>query len=179
MPWSSAYHATIIRRLQPALVSNGNNGCTKDGALIALTPLEAFMEELVEVQSKKNILVVDDNADTLKFVSEFLARNYVVLTATNGKEALQQSNDFKPEIHLLLSDFQMPGMSGVELATRITVQRPNIKVLLMSGFPEGMLVLNEGWHFLAKPFIPSQLRTLVAGLVAPETISRFSANRGV
>jgi hypothetical protein len=34
------------------------------------------------------------------------------------------------------------------------------------------LVLNEGWHFLAKPFILSQLRTLI-GLVAPETNSRF------
>ena len=38
---------------------------------------------------------------------------------------------------------------------------------MMSGFPEGMLVLNEGWHFLAKPFIASQLQTLINGLIAP------------
>ena len=61
----------------------------------------------------------------------------------------------------------MAGMSGIELATKLTVKRPQIKVLMMSGFPEGMLVLNEGWHFLAKPFIPSQLRTLINGLIAP------------
>jgi hypothetical protein len=36
----------------------------------------------------------------------------------------------------------------------------------MSGFIGGMLVLNEGWHFLAKPFVPSQLRALIAGLAS-------------
>jgi FixJ family two-component response regulator len=60
----------------------------------------------------------------------------------------------------------MPGMSGVDLATRLSHERPGIKVLLMSGCAEGMLVLNEGWHFLAKPFIASQLCALIAGLTA-------------
>jgi FixJ family two-component response regulator len=55
----------------------------------------------------------------------------------------------------------MPGMSGIDLATEMTIERPHLQVLLMSGFPAGMLVLNEGWHFLAKPFIGSQLRALV------------------
>ncbi|MGC1295013.1 MAG: response regulator, partial [Alloacidobacterium sp.] len=70
---------------------------------------------------------------------------------------LDQSINFKGDIDLLLSDFQMPGMTGVELATMMTVHRPKLKVLLMSAFPNGMLVLNEGWHFLAKPFVASQL----------------------
>ena len=39
----------------------------------------------------------------------------------------------------------------------MSVDRPQLKVLMMSGFTAGMLVLNEGWHFLTKPFIPSQL----------------------
>ena len=110
---------------------------------------------------KKTILVVDDHAATLKSVCGFLDDDYNVLSASNGKAALQQSKAFKPEIDLLLSDFQMAGMNGIELATRITAQRQGIKVLLMSGYPEGMLVLNEGWHFLAKPFVPSQLRALI------------------
>jgi hypothetical protein len=41
-----------------------------------------------------------------------------------------------------------------------------------------MLVLNEGWHFLAKPFVASQLRALVAGLVSPEAGSNFSQAAG-
>jgi hypothetical protein len=67
----------------------------------------------------------------------------------------------------------MAGMSGIEVATQITAERPLIKVLLMSGFTGGMLVLNEGWHFLAKPFIPSQLRTIIAGLISPAPKTRF------
>jgi hypothetical protein len=65
-------------------------------------------------------------------------------------------------------------MSGIELGIQLTMERKQLKVLLMSGFPEGMLVLNEGWHFLAKPFIGSQLRALVAGLVSPNRPSGFS-----
>ena len=126
---------------------------------------------------RKTILVVDDDAAILKFVSELFGDGrYNVLTATGGVDALHQSRDCGGEIHLLLSDFQMPGMSGIELATQISVERPQIKVLMMSGFTGGMLVLNEGWHFLAKPFIPSQLRALVSGLVFPEKSSRFSAS---
>src|SRR5258708_2291631 len=100
--------------------------------------------------------------------------NYNVLTANNGREAIQKSNDYKLDIHLLLSDFQMPEMSGVDLAVHISRARPTVKVLLMSGFTGGMLVLNEGWHFLAKPFVPSQLSALIRGLVFPDKGSRFT-----
>ena len=118
---------------------------------------------------EKTILVVDDDPHLLATVKALLAnREYNVYTATNGVDALQQSRDHPGEIHLLLSDFQMPGMSGIDLATAMTLERPDLKVLLMSGFDGGMLVLNEGWHFLAKPFIASQLRALVVGLVFPE-----------
>ncbi len=111
------------------------------------------------------VLVVDDEPQIVSLVSEILGR-YRILTAVSGREALERSKDFDGEIHLLLSDFQMPGMSGMDLATQITVARPEIKVLLMSGYAGGMLVLNEGWHFLAKPFIPSQLRSLVDALLS-------------
>jgi len=124
---------------------------------------------------EKTILVVDDHAATLKSVCGFLDHDYNVLHADNGKAALQRSKAFKPEIDLLLSDFQMAGMNGIELATQITAQRKRIRVLLMSGYPEGMLALNEGWHFLAKPFVPSQLRALIVGLIAPNKTSTFSA----
>jgi two-component system cell cycle sensor histidine kinase/response regulator CckA len=118
---------------------------------------------------QKTILIVDDNAEILAQVSKFLSGTGCnIITACSGEEGLRQSRDFAGEISLLLSDFQMPGMTGVELATAVTLERPHIKVLLMSGFTGGMLVLNEGWHFMAKPFLPSQLLALVTGLVYPE-----------
>jgi two-component system cell cycle sensor histidine kinase/response regulator CckA len=111
----------------------------------------------------------------LHIVSRLLANeDYNILTANTGPMGLQRSREFEGEIDLLLSDFQMPEMPGVDLATAMTIERPHLKVLLMSAFRDGMLVLNEGWHFLPKPFVASQLRALVAGLVFPEKNSKFS-----
>jgi DNA-binding NtrC family response regulator len=132
------------------------------------------MEQPPDLKAEKTILVVDDDPQTLELVSAFLRGQYNVLTANGGNEALQRSKDCKGAIDLLLTDFSMAGMTGIELATKITLARPTIKVLLMSGFTGGMLVLNEGWHFLPKPFISSQLKTLIVGLLSPDQKSRFS-----
>ena len=124
---------------------------------------------------QKTILVVDDQETILSSVSAFLnAGKYNVITANSGELALQKSKDYKGDIHLLLTDFQMPEMDGIQLATAMSIDRPQLKVLMMSGFTGGMLVLNEGWHFLPKPFISSQLLALVVGLVSPDQKSRFS-----
>lgn len=122
------------------------------------------------------ILVVDDDPLVRQLVESVLkyGDEYNVLLADSGAMALQKSKEFRDEIQVLISDFQMSGMSGIELATAMTSDRPNLKVLMMSGFPEGMLVLNEGWHFLPKPFVSSQLRALVVGLVAPDKESRYA-----
>jgi len=123
--------------------------------------VEALPPEVAPI----TVLVVDDEPQVVSLISEILCR-YNVLTAKSGMEALERSEDFGGEIHLLLSDFQMPGMNGMDLATQITQARPKIKVLLMSGYEGGMLVLSEDWHFLAKPFMPLQLRSLVDALVS-------------
>ena len=115
---------------------------------------------------QKTILVVDDDAGVLRFVNAVLIKgNYIVLTDTNGTNALRQSRQYEHEIHLLLSDFQMPGMTGAELANQMMLDRPDLTVLLMSGFTGENLNLHSSWHFLPKPFLSSQLRTVVAGLV--------------
>ena len=128
-------------------------------------------------KDRKTILVVDGNILMRQLLAEALSPGdrYNILMSETGAQALQQSNKFKGEIHLLLADFQPTGMTGIELATAVTIERPQLQVLLISGFPDGMLVLNEGWHFLPRPFIASQLRTLVDGLVLPHGKSRFSA----
>jgi two-component system cell cycle sensor histidine kinase/response regulator CckA len=118
---------------------------------------------LPKVQLGATILVVDDQPEILAFVSGFLLQlGYTVLKATSGEEALLRSKEHESRIELLISNIQMPGITGIELATKISMERPDIKVMLMSGYPSGMLVLNESWHFLAKPFVPRQLRELVS-----------------
>ena len=119
------------------------------------------------IPHEKTVLLVDDDASIRAVVSHDLKDHYNVLVAGGGSEALRRSRGFAGEIHLLLTDFQLRGMDGIELANQIAVQRPGIKVLLMSGLTDGTIALNEGWHFLAKPLIPSQLLATIAGLVSP------------
>src|ERR1700744_4294647 len=117
----------------------------------------------------KTILVVDDDAAILALVSKMLSENdkYRVLTAKSGVEGLEQSRNFKGEITLLLSDVQMPGgMSGVDLATAMAIDQPELNVLLMSGFSNRPVALRRRWRFLDKPFLSSQLHALIAGLIA-------------
>ena len=130
--------------------------------------------ETTHFANAKTILIVDDESQVVSLVSEvFAGRGFDIITAVSGADALKQARGFDGEITMLLTDFEMPGMSGIELATRLSEVRPKIKVLMMSGFDGGMLILNEGWHFLAKPFIAPQLRALVAGLIYPDKDSRF------
>jgi DNA-binding response OmpR family regulator len=63
----------------------------------------------------------------------------------------------------------MKGMNGTELATKIAIQRPDTKIVIMSGLPQEILGFNREWHFLAKPFMPSELRNLITNLISPKS----------
>jgi len=106
----------------------------------------------------KTILVVEDTALILSLVRDILeAADFDVLAAANAGEAIQLAEHAKA-IDLLLSDVMMPDMSGPALATKLKDSRHEMRVILMSGYAGGeMLVLNHGWHFIQKPFFPVQL----------------------
>ena len=83
---------------------------------------------------------------------------YALLTANDGQEALEISEKFADAIHLLLTDVQMPRMNGLVLAERVREQRPEIKVMMMSGqTTTTILEKNTPDAFLKKPFIPPTL----------------------
>jgi CheY-like chemotaxis protein len=117
--------------------------------------------------NRKTILAVDDDPEILASISDIFQEKFNIIQANDGAEALERSKEFNGAIDLLLTDFHMPKLNGIELATEITRRRPKIKVVMISSILNGMLVLGEGWHFLAKPLIESQLRTLVTGILSP------------
>jgi two-component system, cell cycle sensor histidine kinase and response regulator CckA len=113
------------------------------------------------------VLLVDDELCILHLCTDVLARTrrLHILQALSGREAIDTASKYDGTIELLLSDITMPGgISGVQVAERLTVSRPEIKVLLMSGNP-GSLVIKPGWCFLAKPFRPSDLLRQVQAIL--------------
>ncbi len=110
----------------------------------------------------RTILFADDDGQLQKFVAALLIKcGYNLIAANDGITALQKARQFDGVIHLLLSDVDMPGMSGIELATQLSRERPATKILLISGVESGLLVLNNGWQFLPKPFMADMLRDRV------------------
>jgi two-component system, cell cycle sensor histidine kinase and response regulator CckA len=107
----------------------------------------------------ETILVVDDQPVVREAVREVLERTgFCVLVAGRGAQAIQLERSTQGAIQLLISDVMMPEMSGQAVAERLEKLRPEIRVMLMSGYPDGELsFLSYGWHFIEKPFRASKL----------------------
>jgi two-component system cell cycle response regulator CpdR len=82
------------------------------------------------------ILVVDDDPSVRRFVTRALRRAGAEVTeAADGREALRAIADGRAKPTLLVTDIEMPAMSGIELAARATALRPGIRVVLITGSP--------------------------------------------
>lgn len=115
------------------------------------------------------ILVAEDEEIVRDFViSNLRACGYVVLAADNGASALAVAMKHDGPISLLLSDLQMPHVSGVQLAKQVTRDRPDTKVLITSGCDPDIIPLDPAWNFIGKPFKAHELAELVSGILTPE-----------
>jgi CheY-like chemotaxis protein len=105
----------------------------------------------------ETVLLVEDEESVRHLVRETLAsKGYKVIEADNGEAGLRVAESQVGTIDMLITDVVMPGMSGRELAHRISAARPQIKVLYLSGYTEDAIihegVLEPGTAFLQKPF---------------------------
>jgi hypothetical protein len=114
-------------------------------------------------ESLETILVVDDTDIVLNVVVAILeAANFHVLRANSGSGAVKLAAGYSGKIDLLLSDVKMPEMSGPQLGDTLKQARPDLHVMFMSGYRGGdLLVLNYGWAFIDKPFVPKKLVQMV------------------
>lgn len=118
----------------------------------------------------ETILLVDDDADLREFVSNLLQQEgYQVLKASGGREALDICARREGRIHLLLTDVQMPDMTGPELVPLALALRPHLPILFMSAqSSEAFHVLLKGRPakpFIQKPFTPDALAQKVRELL--------------
>lgn len=118
-----------------------------------------------------NILLVEDNETVRLMAAELLSDfGYTVYSAEHPERALNMLSDIKEKIDLVITDVVMPGMNGQQLFERIKAEHPEIdKVLYMSGYTNNVIVtdgaLEDGLHFLQKPFTVDALMTKVNELL--------------
>lgn len=109
-------------------------------------------------KGSETVLLVEDDEKLRRGFETMLAKSgYRVLATANAGEALELCDRYEEKIHLLLTDVVMPGLSGFELAKRLVLMRPEMKILYMSGYTDDALE-NSGIKdlgqlpFLQKPF---------------------------
>lgn len=110
-----------------------------------------------DLTGKETILLVEDETSVRQLLKNVLEMHgYKVLDAGNGKDALAVADEYKGDIHLLITDVVMPGMGGPALSEKILQTRPNMKVIYMSGYTNDALLhcgdLKESALYLQKPF---------------------------
>jgi CheY-like chemotaxis protein len=114
----------------------------------------------------ETLLLIEDESSVRSLAARILReRDYTVLEASNGQEALDVAREYAGVIHLTLTDVIMPGMSCKDLVSQLDAMRPGIKVLYTSGYTDNAIVhhgiLDSGVTFLQKPFTVEHLERKV------------------
>jgi signal transduction histidine kinase len=127
-----------------------------------LEEMPAAPAAAVTLRGSETVLLVEDDEQVRTLVRDVLYRHgYQVLEAQNGGEAFLIFEQHGSVVHLLLTDVVLPRMSGRELAERLQRQRPELRVLYVSGYTQDSVidqgVLATGAPFLSKPVMPDEL----------------------
>jgi signal transduction histidine kinase/CheY-like chemotaxis protein len=122
------------------------------------------------VRGGETLLLVEDEELVRSYALRVLERaGYRVLSAADPLEALKLAEAHRGSISLLVTDVVMPHMSGQKLATALLDQRPELRVLFVSGYTENTIahhgVLDPGVAFLPKPYTPVDLLTRVREVI--------------
>jgi len=125
----------------------------------------------------ETILFVEDEQSVRELVCDYLSSaGYRVLQAGDGVEALEVAAAYTGAIHMLVTDVVMPRMSGRDLANRLTSERPDLKVLFISGYTDDTIVrhgvLDGGVAFLQKPFNLKSLAEKIREVLSGQRIAK-------
>lgn len=110
--------------------------------MIELEELEAEVSESDLVGGTEKILVVDDEPELLDVISDTLQTfGYHVISAASADEALKRISE--TQIDLVLTDYSMPGMSGIELARQVRLRYPDTKIIMCTGYRDVLSGAND------------------------------------
>ncbi len=113
---------------------------------------------------KHTVLVVDDEPDVVKSVQDLLRLDYRVLGATRAQDAIEILE--RDEVHIVMTDQRMPGITGVEFLSRVRGEHPEAIRLLFTGYADIRAVIdaiNQGnvYRYITKPWDPDELQGVI------------------
>lgn len=112
------------------------------------------MKAPVSISHTSHAVIVDDEVEIVAVIAEILKEGgFQVTTFTDSLEALDWL--LKNSVDLLLTDFNMPRLSGQDLAEQVRVQWPDLPIIMVSGHVHGNQVLKDIYAILQKPFDPN------------------------
>ena len=113
----------------------------------------------------ETVLIVDDTPCVLGFLQRaLLTEGYTVLTASDGRQALEAAARWHDRIDLLITDVALPGATCTQLVQRLCSERPSLKVIFVSGHSRDVVAdfgVRSDVFFLQKPFLPAELTQAV------------------
>jgi two-component system cell cycle sensor histidine kinase/response regulator CckA len=147
---------------------------------------EVAIPKLVESSPRgcETLLLVEDEASVRQAARQFLTRSgYNVLEAIDGEDALRASREHVGPIQLMITDVVMPRLGGPRLAERLADERPDMKVLFVSGYAENTILqhgkIDVRTRFLQKPFsLKTLARKIREVLEANEASALAASSRG-
>lgn len=133
--------------------------CFDSGVVLRASPLDA---------SRRIVLLIEDDPQVQAVTHRILRANgYDVLCAFNTKSALSHALEHRLAIALVLTDLELPGASGVDVAHSVQSLCPNAAVIYMSGYPRSHLADVPAARFLHKPFSQQELLASVGEVCLP------------
>jgi CheY-like chemotaxis protein len=136
-------------------------------ANVALQPATDIVERPSQSPNRRTVLVVDDDPLVLVSAASMLEDlGYAVVEAASGRQALEilRANAM---VDLIVTDQVMPGMTGLELAAEVRQLRPELPMLLATGYAERREVASAGLPLLRKPFGQDALAAAIASCLEP------------
>jgi two-component system cell cycle sensor histidine kinase/response regulator CckA len=120
------------------------------------------------------ILIVDDEEIVHKLIRVALRGfgDVMFLEANDAVGALKTAREHQGPIHLLLTDVQMPGrMNGIEMAAQLSESRPNMKIVLISGYTPESVTMKPEWHFVQKPFGALEIQERIGSILDRQSVA--------
>src|SRR6476661_6357585 len=160
IPDSELGRGTVMRVYLPRYVEVAGE------AEPARAPAPVRREQPKDLTGRGTVLLVEDEDAVRSFAARALGqRGYHVLEATTGTEALEMFTSYNGDVDLVVSDVVMPEMDGPTLMKHLRSERPDVKIIFISGYAEDAFRRNlsdkEDFMFLQKPFDLKELAAAV------------------